>query len=268
MTEKFPVIADSNTYTSPDIKGKYFLSPSLTYYFKLIKIIRRSNKFVSKGIYNGENWALSSFWILEALESVGIKHYFEGMDVLRKFDGPAVFIGNHMSTLETMILPSIINPVKRVVFIMKEELIKYPLFGPIGAARHPILVGRTNPRKDLIQAIETGSQRIKENRSIVVFPQKTRSNLLDCKSFNTLGEKIAKKNNVPIIPIAIISDAWGNSNIKIIKEFGKIDPQKEVRIAFGEPVYISGNGSEEHQQVLSFIKSKFIKWGREDSIIE
>lgn len=268
MNYTIPIYTDSDEYLSPEKKGNYFLSPSLRYYMNLIRIVYKSNRFVSKNIYDGNNWALSSYWIIDALEKVGINLHFEGMKNIKSFDGPAVFIGNHMSTLETMVLPAIINPVKPVVFIMKEELVKYPLFGPVSAARHPILVGRTNPREDLLKAIEDGASRIKDGRSIIVFPQKTRSSSLECRSFNTLGEKIAKKNDVPVIPVAIVSDAWGNSPIKAIKDFGRIDPAKKVHFSFGEPIRVTGSGSDEHQAVLTFIKNKFIEWGRKESIVE
>ncbi len=268
MNNTLPILAENDFYKSSDQVLNKSICPSISYYSKLIRIVYKSNRFVARNEYNGKNWALSSYWILNALESVGIKHYIEGMKNITSFEGPAVLIGNHMSTLETMVLPAIINPVKKVVFIQKEELVNYPLFGPVSAARHPILVGRSNPREDLMRVIEAGAERLKDGRSIVVFPQKTRSEYLDCKSFNTLGEKIAKKNNVPIIPIAIMSDAWGNSSIKAIKDFGKIDPSKDVHIAFGEPFKVTGNGSEEHNRILDFIKSKFIEWGRKEFIIE
>ena len=184
---------------------------------------------------------------------------------LKKTDKPVVFISNHMSTLETMVLPSIIQPVKPTVFIIKKELENFPLFGKVALARHPIIVGRSNPRDDLRIVLEEGSKRIAEGRSIIVFPQKTREAYFKPKTFNTLGIKLAKRNNVPVIPIAIISDAWGNG--KIIKDFGKIDPNKVVKIAFGEPMEIEGNGNIQHQKSIDFIENKFIEWGKKEYII-
>jgi 1-acyl-sn-glycerol-3-phosphate acyltransferase len=131
-------------------------------------------------------------------------------------------------------------------------------------ARSPILVGRENPREDLKIVLEEGSKKIQEGKSVIIFPQKTRSLFLDSSTFNSLGIKLAKRNNVAAIPIALVTDAWGNG--KIIKEAGKIDPNKEVMISIGEPLMISGNGSEEHKKVIDFISHKFKEWGRSQFI--
>ena len=70
---------------------------------------------------------------------------------------------------------------------------------------------------------------------------------------------------MPVIPVAVISDAWGNG--KLLKDFGKIDPSKKVRIGFGEPLVIKGNGNEEHQKTIDFISEKFKEWGRSELIL-
>ncbi len=239
--------------------------PTLYFFTKMFRIILYCNRLAKKGIYNSVRWYDSSLDTLKSLEQTGIEFHFSGMDNIRKANGPVVFIGNHMTTLETMILPSIIRPIKPVVYVIKEELSKYPLFGPIALARDPILVGRENPREDLRIVLEEGSKKLQEGKSIIIFPQKTRSAVFNPALFNSLGNKLAKRNNVPVIPIALITDAWGNG--KYIKEVGKIDPEKPVHIAFGKPIYITGNGAEEHNKVIEFITNKFREWGRADLIV-
>jgi len=169
-----------------------------------------------------------------------------------------------MSTLETLLLPSFIQPVKSVVYVIKKELTDFPLFGPVAAARHPIIVGRSNPREDLRIVMEEGTKSIQDGRSVIIFPQKTRSAIFDRKSFNSLGMKLAKKNNVPVIPLALVTDAWENG--KIIKELGKLNTSKIVHFEFGEPLNIKGNGAAEHEIVLDFIEGKIKEWGRRDLI--
>lgn len=259
------ILAENDVYATPAEHLGKSIFPSFSYYKKLFAIVLRSNKKVKQKIYDRFNWTDSSFDVLRALESVGIKINITGMENLTKFDGPAVFIGNHMSTLETMVLPSIIQPVKSVVYIIKEELTTYPMFGPVAAARHPICVGRSNPRDDLKIVMEEGKSRLQDGRSIIIFPQKTRSKNFDPNSFNSLGVKLAKKNKVPVIPLALISDAWGNG--KFIKDFGKIDPNKEVHFAFGNPMFVEGSGAEEHKAVIDFISQQFNVWGKKNYII-
>ncbi len=258
--QKLPL---NDTYhTDPSISKKSFAS--FRFYTKIIKVVKFANGQTKQKIYDRYNWVASSLAILEAAESVGIKVSVKGMKNLTEFDGPAVIIGNHMSTLETLLLPSLIQPVKTVIYVIKKELTDFPLFGPVAAARHPIVVGRTNPREDLKIVMEEGSKNLQMGRSIIIFPQKTRSAQFDRSSFNSLGIKLAKKNNVPVIPLALITDAWGNGNI--IKEMGKIDPNKKVFFEFGNHLNIEGNGSEQHEAVLNFISQKFNEWGRPELI--
>ncbi|MFA7229258.1 MAG: lysophospholipid acyltransferase family protein [Melioribacteraceae bacterium] len=257
-------VSDNDEYiTDPSKLGKRTF-PSLYFFTHMLRILIYSNRQAKKGIYDSVHWYDSSVDTMESLERAGIRMHFTGMNNMRKVDGPVVFVSNHMTTLETTVLPAIIRPIKPVVYVIKEELSKYPLFGPVALARDPILVGRENPREDLRIVLEEGSKRLQAGKSIIIFPQKTRAMVLDPALFNSLGNKLAKRNNVPVIPVALITDAWGNGNY--IKEAGKIDPSKTVHIAFGEPMLIAGNGAAEQQLIIEFIVGKFREWGRPDLI--
>ena len=63
---------------------------------------------------------------------------------------------------------------------------------------------------------------------------------------------------MPVIPIALKTDAWGNG--KIVKDFGKIQPKKAVRFAFGDPIHIQDNGREAHEKIIAFIEKKLKSW--------
>lgn len=250
--------------TDPGKKGKFVLNPALYFYPRLLKIVIDSGRVANKGKYGPVEWVQSSVDILDALEGAGIQLEVTGMKHLSSFDGPAVFISNHMSTLETVVLPSLIQPAREVTFVVKQELMKYPYFGSILGARDPIVVGRSNPREDLVHVMEEGLKYIKNGRSIIIFPQKTRSSKFNPESFNTLGVKLAKKADCYVVPVALITDAWGNG--KMVKDFGKIDPSKKVHISFGEPFKVESTGAKEHLVVLDFIKDKLTEWGRQDCI--
>ena len=73
-----------------------------------------------------------------------------------------------------------------------------------------------------------------------------------------VGIKLAKKAGVPIVPIALKTDAWGNG--KMIKDFGKMRPERPVFFSFGNPMTVSGNGREEHLKIIHFIEDKLHSW--------
>ncbi|HEX9022195.1 MAG TPA: lysophospholipid acyltransferase family protein [Nitrospirota bacterium] len=236
--------------------------PSFTFYRNVIDIVVRASRKAKRRRYDTAEWCSSSLEVLRALEYAGVALEVTGMSSFKETDGPCVFIGNHMSTLETFVLPTIIAPFKEATFIVKQSLVDYPVFRHVMRSRDPVVVGRANPRDDLKAVLEGGTDRLKAGVSIIIFPQTTRTPVFDPEQFNTIGIKLAKKAGVPVVPVALKTDAWGNG--ALFKDFGKIDPSKKVRIAFGKPLPVKGRGAEEHQEVIAFIREKLEEWEAED----
>ena len=222
------------------------------------KIVLRTRHEARTGKYGDKEWSDSSFEIFRLLEKLGGVFDLEDMDNIAGVDGPVVFLSNHMSTLETMILPGLIRPHRKVTFVVKESLVRHPLFCDVMKSRNPIVVGRTDPRKDFEAVMNEGPGILAGGTSIIIFPQSTRSEVFNPSEFNSLGVKLAKKASVPVIPVAIRTDFWGNG--RIIKEVGKLDHRKIIHMKFGKPLNISGNGKEENQQVISFIQENLNRW--------
>jgi 1-acyl-sn-glycerol-3-phosphate acyltransferase len=235
------------------------LLPSLMLYGKILRIVRKASKKARQGRYDTREWCASSMETLRALEHVGVRIEIEGLDHFRALTGPCVFIGNHMSMLETFVLPVIIAPLKDTTFVVKQSLVDYPVFKYVMRTRNPVTVGRSNPRDDLKAVLEGGAERLKAGMSIVIFPQTTRMPLFDPEQFNTIGIKLAKKADVPAVPFALKTDAWSNG--RYLKDFGRINPSLTVHFAFGEPLTIKDRGALEHQRIIDFITAKLKEWG-------
>ena len=165
-----------------------------------------------------------------------------------------------MSTLETMILPCIIAPHRELTFVVKESLVRHPLFKDVMLSRNPIVVGRADPRKDLEAVMNGGAELLSKGVSIIIFPQSTRNIEFIPEEFNSLGVKLAKKAGVPVVPIALKTDFWGNG--KLVKELGPLDPKKTIHFKFGEPFMVTGNGKEENNRIISFIQASLEEWRR------
>jgi 1-acyl-sn-glycerol-3-phosphate acyltransferase len=235
------------------------IAPELPVYASILRIVFTGSSRAKRGDYDGAAWASSSLETLRAFERAGGVFEIDGIDNFRTLDGPCIFIGNHMSTLETFVLPVIIQQFKPVTFVVKQGLVDYPVFKHIMRSRDPITVGRRNPRDDLKAVLEGGAARLQAGTSIVLFPQTTRTPVFDPAEFNSIGVKLAKRAGVPVVPIALRTDAWGNG--KYLKDFGRIDPAKKVRFSFGPPMRITGRGDEEHQKIIEYICGKLEEWG-------
>jgi 1-acyl-sn-glycerol-3-phosphate acyltransferase len=257
---------DSNNYHTPQkesqsIIEKIRIDSRFYFTFKYAAIVLRTRKEAIRKVYDTKAWTDSSFEILRFIENAGGIFHITGMENITRPQGSVLFISNHMSTLETMILPSIIGPHKELTFIVKESLVKHPLFGDVMRSRNPIVVGRNDPRKDLEEVMNGGVDLLHNGISIVIFPQSTRSVEFKPEEFNSLGVKLAKKAGVEVVPIALKTDFWGNG--KLIKELGPLDHNKQIHIKFGEPMKVSGNGKEENQRIIDFIQSSLKEWNAE-----
>ncbi len=244
---------------APPVSFMGRMLPSLVFYVHAFSIVFRGSREAKRGRYGDAEWCRSSFDTLRALEKAGVFIEITGVENFTGLKGPCVFIGNHMSTLETFVLPTIIEPYKDVTFVVKQSLVDYPVFKYIMRSRNPVTVGRQNPRDDLRAVLEGGTERLKSGRSIIIFPQTTRRMVFDPAEFNTIGIKLAKRAGAPVVPIALKTDAWGNG--KWLKDYGKVDPSKKVHIEFGKPLFIKDRGAEEHEQIVEFIKGKLREWG-------
>ena len=254
---------NSNTYQTPvkdhlSIGEKILQNNRLYFIFKYVALVLKSRKEAIRKVYDTKAWADSSFEIFRLIERVGGKFHITGMENITIPEKPVLFISNHMSTLETMIFPGIIAPLREVTFVVKESLVKHPLFGDVMRSRNPVVVGRTDPRKDFEAVMTGGMDLLTQGTSIIIFPQSTRSLDFKPEEFNSLGVKLAKKAGVQVVPVAIKTDFWGNG--KLIKEIGPLDRNKPIHIKFGEPFSAKGNGKEENQKIIDFIKSSLEEW--------
>ncbi len=238
---------------------KLLLNSRWYFLYKYIGVVFKSRKLALRGKYDREQWANSSIDIFKTIESCGGRFHITGLDNIRNCEGPVVFISNHMSTLETMVFPGIIAPIRKVTFVVKDSLVKHPLFGPIMRARNPIVVGRSDSREDLTTVMKQGQELLSKGISVIIFPQSHRRVDFVPKEFNTLGVKLAKLANVQVIPVAIRTDFWGNG--KFIKEAGPINRNKPIYMDFGKPLTLHGTGKDEHAQIINFIVSDLAKWG-------
>jgi 1-acyl-sn-glycerol-3-phosphate acyltransferase len=127
-------------------------------------------------------------------------------------------------------------------------------------SRYPGVVGRKCPRDDLAAMLEGSEERLARGISMVVFPQATRNQNFVREQFNSIGVKIAKRSNVPLVPLALKTDAWGCGNKGMLKDYGKISPDVPVRFRFGKALRVAGKGKEEQEHLCRFIEDALAEW--------
>jgi len=259
------LLDSNNGYNTPDKPQLRILDRLLGwcdawYYFRIAQVIVSSSIVVRFRDYDQQTWSPQSFNVWRALEGCGGRATVTGMENVAGIDGPAVYVANHMSMLETLLFPALLLKDRLVTMVIKKSLLSYPIFGAVMKACRPVSVSRDDPRKDLKDVMEQGQRVLcEEGRSIIIFPQSTRSAQFDPASFNSLGVKLAKKTGVPVIPVALKTDFHGIG--RKMRDVGPLDRSKHVYFRFGKPMMVEGNGKAEHKAVVDFISENLQEWG-------
>lgn len=267
MTASKPTAAElfsGNTYDTPEetrhyIGDRLFLHSRWYFYLRFASVIFRSRRMASKGKLDATALAEKSFEVFRDIEGCGGRFHIKGLDNLRKSNDPLVVVSNHMSTMETVIFPTLLIPFRPTTFVVKKKLISGPVFGPVMRTLDPIAVGRTNPREDFRAVLDGGAKILESGRSLVIFPQSTRVQGFHADQFNSLGVKLAKKVGVQILATAIKTDWWGDSTV--IRGFGPLYREKSIHVHFDDPMPIYGSGRDEQKKITDFIGGHIRSWG-------
>ena len=206
-------------------------------------------------------WALCCFKTVQKAEKFGIRVTADGWENRNAYKGPVVYLSNHMSTLETIMLPPVLLTYGPFNVFVKASLSRLPALKRAAAHMGLIPLGRKSPREDLMQVFNEGVARIREGHSILIFPQGSRERVFSRKLYSSIGAKLAEKAGVPVMPIAVKTDCEPTrpDGKGWLKDFGTVDTSKDIRLRCGPP--ITGTAKEMHQKVFDWIKAQLEEWG-------
>lgn len=265
MTKEFiSRLCSTGAYETPDsvstgLADRLLGGTTFWYHRRVLGVIMKGGRLSRCGGWTREAWQNLSLDMWRGVEACRGRLTVCGCEHLAALRSPAVIVANHMSLLETFTIPAVVLPFQHMTFVVKESLLKVPLFRDVMAGVRPISVKRENAREDFKKLMDEGPEVLAGGRSIVVFPQSTRSTVFKPEEFNTLGAKLAKKAGVPLLPLALKTDFHGLG--KIVRDFGPVDRSKPVHFAFGPAVEVDGNGREAHDACVDFIAKAFASWG-------
>jgi len=133
-------------------------------------------------------------------------------------DRPQIFMANHQSVFDIFVVLAQMPAQFR--WIAKKELFEVPIFG--GALRRTgsIEIDRQNRERAMV-SIDEAARKIREGKSVMTFPEGTRSRPGRIRDFKKGVFHLAMKAGVPIVPISIIGS-------------GEIMPTKSMRIRSGK----------------------------------
>jgi 1-acyl-sn-glycerol-3-phosphate acyltransferase len=167
----------------------------------------------------------SKIWARSSLACAVTRFKVEGLENIPK-GTPVIFMPNHQSNLDWLVLWSAIPPPFR--FVCKKELFKIPFFGV--NLRYGGHFSLDREAKRIAYNTLGRVMEVAKKSSIIIFPEGTRSWDGNLREFKGGGVFAALKIGVPIVPVAIS----GTFNI-MPRNTWIVTPGK-VKVKIGKPI--------------------------------
>lgn len=121
--------------------------------------------------------------------------------------GPALIASHHESAFDTLVWLLL---VPRPAYVMKQELLRIPLFGPLTVPAGMIAVDRSAGAKALRALMRDAAAAAAAERQIVIFPEGTRAEPGKLLPLQPGVAAIAAATGLPVVPVMTDSGrCWG-----------------------------------------------------------
>lgn len=156
----------------------------------VLALLDRSGESV---VWVGRNWVR---WILAL---VRVRVVAEGLENVDR-EHPQILMSNHQSVFDIAAIIQTLPVSFR--FVAKRELARIPFFGWALAGGGHILVDRGD-RSQAIFSLRRGARKIRDGTNVIVFPEGTRSESGELRSFKSGGFHLATESGVPVVPVSV-----------------------------------------------------------------
>ena len=173
---------------------KWFLIGSLTIFWGLFLLIGGFLSQKASFLFWG-----ARLWSRWCLGIAGIDVNVSGLEKINP-DTPYVITANHQGQMDILVLIAIM-PIP-FLFIAKKELFKIPFFGWNMSLAGHISVDRSNHDSSL-QSMKVAASKIQSGRSVMFFPEGTRSEDGKLKRFKSGAFYLSLETQAPILPVVI-----------------------------------------------------------------
>lgn len=163
---------------------------------------------------------------------------------------PQVFMANHQSDFDILI--TLAHVPGQFRWIAKKELFAIPVFGRAMRGAGYIEIDRQNHEKAM-QSLDLAALRIREGKSVMTFPEGTRSRDGEIKAFKQGTFYLAIQSGVPIVPISII----GSGDI-MPKRSLKVKPGK-IKLVIDKAIPTKGYPLEKRQELIDRVRQVIIR---------
>lgn len=127
----------------------------------------------------------------------GLKYHVEGLENIPRHG--FILMSKHSSTWETIALQKFFDP---MVWVVKRELTRIPVFGWGLLAMNAIALNRGSGRKAIKQLVQESRKHMDQGRILMLFPEGTRVLPMQQKPFKIGGAIVSEDTGYAVVPIA------------------------------------------------------------------
>jgi len=151
----------------------------------------------------GASWSHLVIRMLKTIAGTGWQ--VRGKD--RVPDGPVIFAIKHQSAWDTFFFPAYLD---EPAMVAKKELRLIPFYGWYAWRAEAVWIDRSKGSRAIRTLIRGAEAAIKQGRSIVMFPQGTRTAPGEIRPYQAGIAALYRATKVPVVPVAINSGMyWG-----------------------------------------------------------
>jgi 1-acyl-sn-glycerol-3-phosphate acyltransferase len=198
-------------------------------------ILWRSLRGRQRAAYEPVRW-----WARALLSGSGISYEARGLEHVPA-DGRYVVLSNHCSHLDGPVLAlALPDP---VYFVIKRELAEIPVWGPTTLRVGFIAIDRGDSEKARAQ-LAAAVDAIREGRTVLVFPEGTRSSDGRLQSFKKGGFRLAVDAQVPILPVTV------NGSAALLPKGAKAPRPGDVEVIVHPAITTAGRGTDDVPELI------------------
>lgn len=145
--------------------------------------------------------AYAQFWaraVVAGLRPIAGVYLVLGGEEHMPKSGPALIASQHQSAFDTLIWLVLLP---RPAYVMKQELQRIPLFGPLTRVGGMIAIDRSAGPAALRSLVRDTTKAAADSRQIVIFPEGTRGDFGEHRPLQRGIAAMAAQSGLPVIPV-------------------------------------------------------------------
>ncbi len=192
---------------------------------------------------------IANLWAKILLLICDIKVQIIGLENILR-GKPQIFMTNNQSDFDILII--LANIPGQFRWLAKKELFQIPIFG-LAIKNAGYIEIDIKDKEKAIRSLNQAALRLQEGKSIMAFPEGTRSRLGEIKSFKQGSFYLAINSGVPIVPITIV----GSGEI-MPKSSLEINPGR-IKLIIDKPIDVTNFTLESRHELMALVRNTIIK---------